>query len=195
MKKVTLISVTLLIVCLYLHSIYAEVAQHQTNPTEVLTKIQGVLTQLRYTPRCDSQKVKCEYTFFSAESKTSFSVRVRYLSKGNVIHVNLLNLVNVPSNSPKKLEALEKLMDLNWRFSNYKFEWNATSGEVRISTYIQTDDGISVNSLKRLLSDIPALAALSRQEVRDVLAAPPAASQGKVLQNKAPQKALPNKVQ
>jgi hypothetical protein len=65
----------------------------------------------------------------------------------SIVYLAVVRYLEVPTTHPRLNEILRRLMELNWKMSLGKFEWDPSDGEVRLCYAFTTEDGLGVTAL------------------------------------------------
>ena len=64
-------------------------------------------------------------------------------AKNKFVYMSVLDLYKMKADDPKAGEMAKKMLELNYGMVLTKLEWDSKEGEVRLSTALTTEDGLS----------------------------------------------------
>jgi hypothetical protein len=78
----------------------------------------------------------------------------------NYVYMAVTELYKLPANAPKACEITKKMAAMNYGMLLAKLEWDIKAGEVRLSTTLTTEDGLSA---KRFAAALVSLVTAAEQ--------------------------------
>lgn len=141
------------------------ISTYPNNSVHYVQLVQDLLIEAKLNPTCNLEKLYCEYEYEDNLTKDKLKIKIRYFPEGNFIHINLLNLLTIEPKQKNLINYLKRLMNFNWKYATYKFEWNEATGEVRISAYLHIDYTLSSKLLKKLIFGLHKLAISTKREL------------------------------
>lgn len=105
----------------------------------------------------DSQRARCSLTLHGAQSNREFSVRLVYSDVTDTIYMYVDRYHVARAEAAETPVLLRRAMEINATLLAPKLEWNASTGELRVSTVLHTDsnfDRRAFRSLVRSLGDV-----------------------------------------
>lgn len=116
------------------------------------------------------QRQHCSFRRAAPGSSLPLTWRVEYSDQNDTIYAYAERYLTVPSDHPQVSALLRRLMELNWELLIGKFEWNARSGEVRLSATLHTDSNFDRRALRSVLRSLEAVAARYASELQSLAA-------------------------
>ena len=127
--------------------------------------LEAELSALGLSARCSAPSASaydCTFPARSALDKQDLTAHAHYDDTTDTVYA-YVTLLSIPANSPALPGVLRRAMELNWELLAAKLEWNAQTGELRISGLLHTDSNFDRRALRALVR------ALDRTIVRHYL--------------------------
>jgi hypothetical protein len=64
-----------------------------------------------------------------------------------IVYIAVVRYLEIPPYHPRIGEIMRRLMELNWKLSLGKLEWDSSDGEARLSYAFTTEDGVGQRAL------------------------------------------------
>jgi hypothetical protein len=166
--------------------------------------IREELTKMGLRPTCTTlspTRGRCQYALQSDAAGTRFDVALEYSDDSDTIYHSVNHYLSVPASSPRIGEVLRRLMQLNWTMLIAKFQWDAQTGEVRLSAVENTDSNFDRRAFRSTVQALHnkagqlfrELDALIRGSAAPAVPAHTTAPAGSAAPQKTPAKAPPGR--
>ena len=111
------------------------------------------LAALGVEARCSTERETREHCIYTAHAPGDgprFEVHAVYSDDTDSIYFYIERYLVAPAGKPRTDALLRRLMELNWKLLSAKFEWNASTGEVRVGAVMNTDSNFDRRTLRRV---------------------------------------------
>lgn len=143
--------------------------------------LQQELAALGLDPKCarDSPTAEhCRYLGRSSLTERRLPVHAIYNAQTDSVYLYFEHFLKLPPAAAHSDRLLRRLMELNWHLLVGKFEWNSTSGEVRLSAVLSTDSNFDRRALRSVVKALDETAARYRPELLKLQEPSPAPDEG-----------------
>jgi hypothetical protein len=106
----------------------------------------------------DAARSQCTFTARGITTGRDFEIHLVYSDHTDTIYVYVQRYLVVPPNEQTTPAVLRRLMELNWTLLLGKFEWDSTSGEVRLAMVLNTDSNFDRRAFRSAVRGIGQLA-------------------------------------
>jgi hypothetical protein len=136
-----------------------------------LAAMERELRALELDPLCRAEsaaRARCEVTVRAPGGTEEFELRVVYSDDTDTVYAYVPGLAQAAPEARTTASVLRRLAELNWELLLAKLEWNATSGEVRLSAVLSTDSNFDRAAFRAMIRNLSRLADRLRPELRRV---------------------------
>lgn len=133
-----------------------------------LDEVTHMLNQLELKYRAYPDKNAITLSFEADHG--DFDVFILVEKDRAVVYIAVVRYLEVPSYHPRLDEIMRRLMELNWKMSLGKLEWDPGDGEVRLSYAFTTEDGLGTRALGMAIGYLVGAADAHVEELRDLVA-------------------------
>jgi len=147
-----------------------------TAPPRYLLAMERELRALELDPLCSAESAahgRCEARVGAASAE--LALQLVYSDETDTIYVYVPALLVALPDAPSTPALLRRLAELNWELLLGKLEWNAASGEVRLSTVLNTDSNFDRRAFRSVVRNLARLAERLGPELRRISAPAPSA--------------------
>jgi hypothetical protein len=130
-------------------------------PPSSAASLEATLRSLSLDPLCEAQStttIRCEARATLPGSDDTILLRVIASSETRTIFLSVPDLAHAASDAPGTPALLRRLAELNWELLLGKLEWNAASGEVRLTMVLPTHGGLDRDALGAMVRALVATA-------------------------------------
>jgi hypothetical protein len=106
----------------------------------------------------EASRQHCTWRGRSAPAREDLTVHAVYSDESDTLYVYVERYLTLAPEAPATATALRRLMELNWELLVGKFEWNARTGEVRLSAVLNTDSNFDRRALRSIVHALDAVA-------------------------------------
>jgi hypothetical protein len=106
----------------------------------------------------DSQRGHCVINARGVTTNRDFNVHLVYSDRTDTIYLYVDHYLAAPADADTTPAVLRRLMELNWQLLLGKFEWDSTSGEVRLAIILNTDSNFDRRAFRSAVRGIGQLA-------------------------------------
>jgi hypothetical protein len=139
-----------------------------------LQAMERELRALELDPLCSSESAahgRCEVRVGTAG--TGFALQLVYSDETDTIYAYVPALLVALPDAASTPALLRRLAELNWELLLGKLEWNAASGEVRLSMVLNTDSNLDRRAFRSMVRNLARLAERLGPELRRISAPAP----------------------
>ena len=115
--------------------------------------LESELEALGLHPQCAARSnsaFDCSYAARSSLERSDLTAHAHYDDTTDTVYLYVVLLTN--ADTDRALPALlRRTMELNWEMLGAKLEWSAASGELRLSSVLQTDSNFDRRALRSLV--------------------------------------------
>jgi len=147
-----------------------------TAPPRYLQAIERELRALELDPLCTAESAahgRCEVRVGVAGAE--LALQLVYSDETDTIYAYVPALLVALPDAASTPALLRRLAELNWELLVGKLEWNAASGEVRLSMVLHTDSNFDRRALRSMVRNLARLAERLGPELRRISAPTPSA--------------------
>ncbi len=133
------------------------------------TTLEATLRDLALDPLCAAEGVasfRCEARATAPGSTDAVTLRAVANDETRTVFLSVPELARAAPDAPGTPALLRRLAELNWELLLGKLEWNATSGEVRLTLVLPTHGGLDRETLGAMARALVALAGRLGPELR-----------------------------
>ena len=144
----------------------------QTAP-RYLSAMEGELRALELDPLCQADSAlhgHCELRVHAPGAAAEFDLRIVTSDETHTVYAYVPALVRALPDAPSTPAVLRRLAELNWELLLGKLEWNATSGEVRLSMALSTDSNFDRAAFRAMVRNLARLAQRLGPELSELIA-------------------------
>ena len=138
----------------------ARITRAPAAPTVAAT-LEATLRSLSLDPLCETQSttfVRCEARVTPPGSDDTITLRAIASSETRTVLLSVPDLAHAAPDAPGTPALLRRLAELNWELLLGKLEWNAASGEVRLTMVLPTPGVLDREALGTLVRALIATA-------------------------------------
>lgn len=138
-----------------------------------LAAMETELRALELDPLCRAESpthARCEVVAHAAGSSDELELRLVYSDETDTVYAYVPALAQAAPDAPSTPAVLRRLAELNWELLLGKLEWNATSGEVRLSMVLSTDSNFDRRAFRSMVRNLTRLADRLGPELRRLAA-------------------------
>ncbi|MDH5671526.1 MAG: YbjN domain-containing protein [Myxococcales bacterium] len=131
--------------------------------------IEQELEALALEPRCESaapDSLRCRFRGRSGLTEKGAEMVLVYSDRSDTIYIYIERFVQAQATDPATPALLMRLMEFNWELLLGKFEWNAHSGEVRLSATLSTDSNLDRRALRSAIRTLETVGARLRPQLQ-----------------------------
>lgn len=139
-----------------------------------LAAMEQELRALELDPLCRAEsplRARCELVVHAAGSTAELELRVVYSDDTDTVYAYVPAVAQAAPDARTTPAVLRRLAELNWELLLGKLEWDATTGEVRLSAVLSTDSNFDRAAFRSMIRNMARLADRLGPELRR-LAAP-----------------------
>jgi hypothetical protein len=137
-----------------------------------LPAMREVLRAMELAPECETlsaARARCSVRHVDAEARREVVLTLIYSDVTDTIYLFVGRLARSAPEDPGTRALLRRLMELNVRLLGPKLEWNAATGEVRLSAVLHTDSNLDRRALRSLVHTLLAVADRYQPELTRIL--------------------------
>jgi hypothetical protein len=137
------------------------------------TALEARLRDLALDPLCNAEGVasfRCEARVTPPGSTEPLTFRAVANDETRTVFLSVPDLARAAPDAPRTPTLLRRLAELNWELLLGKLEWNAASGEVRLTLVLPTHGGLDRDALGVMVRALVALAGRLGPELRTIAA-------------------------
>lgn len=145
-------------------------------PPRYLQAMERELRALELDPLCTSESAargRCEVRVGTAG--TGLALQLVYSDETDTIYAYVPALLVALPDAASTPALLRRLAELNWELLLGKLEWNAASGEVRLSMVLNTDSNLDRRAFRSMVRNLARLAERLGPELGRISAPAPSA--------------------
>lgn len=131
--------------------------------------IQSELDAMGYSANCDEDHGRCTFELDSEEARNVFPISVQYNSQANTVIVSTDRFVTAPTDNPRTDRLLQRALELNWQNLTPMFQWDASSGTLRVAGVVNTDSNLDRRALRGVIQSVNHVAEQHYREFRGLL--------------------------
>jgi hypothetical protein len=143
----------------------APLASAQQSP-RYLAQMQAELQAMNLSPQCaatSAQSGACSLRASAAATpqapaRRRFYLALTYDDRSDAIYVFFERYATLRSDAANAAAVSRRLLEMNWEMLIGKFEWNSTSGEIRLSTVLHTDSNFDRRAFRSIVHSMLRLA-------------------------------------
>jgi len=147
-----------------------------TAPPRYLPAMERELRALELDPLCSAESAahgRCEVR--AGVAGAELALQLVYSDETDTIYAYVPALLVALPDARSTPALLRRLAELNWELLLGKLEWNAVSGEVRLSMVLHTDSNFDRRALRSMVRNLARLAERLGPELRRISAPTPSA--------------------
>jgi hypothetical protein len=115
------------------------------------------------------QRHRCSFNVRSSLSERALGAHAVYDDTTDSVYIFVEELLTAPPADKRTNAVLRRMMELNWELLLGKFEWNPSSGEVRLSVVLSTDSNFDRRAFRSAIRTLDTLAPRYRPELAELL--------------------------
>lgn len=138
-----------------------------------LAAIEHELGVLELDPLCRAESplhARCEVRVNAPGSSEELELRIVYSDETDTVYAYAPGLAQAAPDAPSTPAVLRRLAELNWELLIGKLEWNAASGEIRLSMVLSTDSNFDRRAFRSMVRNLARLASQLGLELRRIAA-------------------------
>lgn len=136
-----------------------------------LAAMESELRALELDPLCHAESpvhARCDVTVHAPGATEEFELRLVYDDDTDTVYAYVPALLSAAPDARSTPAVLRRLAELNWELLLCKLEWNATSGEVRLSSVQSTASNFDRPAFRAVVRNLARLAGRLRPELARV---------------------------
>ena len=108
--------------------------------------IASYLDKMAYHYTADETEERSEISLTMRGENNQYDFRIFIDDNRNIVYMCVNRFLACPISHPRLAQALQRLMELNWKLLIGKYEWDSTDGEVRLSHAFSTENGLGYDA-------------------------------------------------
>ncbi len=138
-------------------------------PPRYLAAIRGELDAMHLPYACETvtaSHASCSFRQENDAGVAALTIRIAESDVTNTVYLYVDHYLLAPPDATTTPRLLARLMELNWQMLGTKLEWNAESGEVRLSAVLSTASNFNRKAFRSLVRTLVGVADRYRPELR-----------------------------
>lgn len=150
-------------------------AQNAGQP-RYLTQIQAELQAMGFAPQCgaaNAQAGTCSvHVTSTATGGRRYLLVLQYDDNSDTIYTYVDHYGSIRADAPSAAQVFRRLLEMNWEMLIGRFEWSASSGEIRLSAVMNTDSNFDRRAFRGVVRSLLRLADRYADEVARITGNP-----------------------
>jgi len=118
-----------------------------------LDVIRSELEAMQIAADCEAEspiRARCVYRHRGRTSQRDFEISLVYSDETDTVYFSVKRYLVAPADAASTPDVLRRLMELNWSLLLGKFEWDPSSGEVRLAMVMNTDSNFDRRAFRSI---------------------------------------------